>query len=504
MKNTRLRIARNVSSYTAAGMLPYLVSFITLPVYSRFLAPEDYGILALVASFSALLTPFITLQLGAAIGRHYFDYEGDDLRQFFSTVFYSVAVIGSLGILLTVLLGGRFTDLVFPRAQIPFFPYFALGLVTMFFSELAIVMQLLLVVMEKGHLILVRALASTVLGLGLGLWFVVVMKMGAVGPLLAGACAAAVNTLLGAYLVREYFTLRWRKDFFKQSLHYSWPIVPHAFGGYLFMYSDQLIMEKFLPLASIGLYAIADRFSRILKTLVNSLSNSLSPNFMRLAKRSRGEAVRTFRGVIEKWAVLIGGAYLALALFSEEALLVLTPAQYHSAYAVIPVLLVAYVFRGLYCFASYPLFFLKNTRVIPIITIAAGCTNVLLNILFIPRFGVMAAAWTTVFSFAMTFAMACFFTRKIMPMQFPWATLSKVLAFTVLGVMVAMAGRTMGTAWGIIIKTAVCAAYAGVIWATNTGDIRGDVRKLLVGLRSRGAGVTEATAQGGEAGDERR
>jgi O-antigen/teichoic acid export membrane protein len=472
-------------------MLPYLVSFITLPVYSRFLTPDDYGILALVASFSALLTPIITLQLRVAIGRHYFDHKGEDLRQFFSTIFFSVAVIGGLGILLTVVLGGRFTDLVFPKAQIPFFPFFALGLVTMFFSELAGVVHLLLVVMEKGHLILTRALASTVLGLGLGLWFVVVMKMGAVGPLLAGACAAAVNTLLGAYLVREYFTLRWRKDFFRQSLRYSLPIVPHAFGGYLFMYSDQLVMEKFLPLASIGLYSIADRFSRILKTFVNSVSNSLSPNFMRLAKGSRDEAVGKFRGVMEKWAVLIGGAYLTLALFSEEALLLLTPPQYHAAYTVVPVLLVAYVFRGLYCFASYPLFFLKNTKVIPIITVTAGCTNVILNILFIPRFGVMAAAWTTVFSFAMTFALACFFSRKVMPMDYPWATFSKVLVFTALCVAAAMAGRTMGTVPGAIIKAAVCLAYAGAVWATDTGDIRGDVRGVVAGLRSGGTSRRE-------------
>ena len=251
---------------------------------------------------------------------------------------------------------------------------------TIFFSQLSQVAQLLLVVQEKGGIILYRSIIATILGVALGIYFVVYLKMAALGSLLAGAVGGFFMLLLNLWLVKDFFILAWRKVYFIQSLKYGLPIVPHAMGGFLFMYSDRVVMEKFLPLSAIGIYSIADRFSMLLKNLVNSINNALSPNFTKIAVDNEDKAVQIWKKLITKWAVLISLVYLALALFLEEVIIILLPAKYHTAYLIVPILLGAYIFRGLYCFASAPLFFRKQTKFIPLITLTAGLFNVVANI----------------------------------------------------------------------------------------------------------------------------
>lgn len=85
MNNTKAKVLKNTGAYTLVGIIPYLTSFIMLPIYTRYMSPEDYGILALVSAFQAILATVVFLQLNAALPRYYFEYSGNELKVFFST-----------------------------------------------------------------------------------------------------------------------------------------------------------------------------------------------------------------------------------------------------------------------------------------------------------------------------------------------------------------------------------------------------------------------------------
>lgn len=87
------RILKNTSAYILVGLAPYLVNFFMLPVYTRYLTPSEYGILSLVAAFQIMLALIISLQLGAGLGRFYFDYDENGIKLYFSTIFYSIVLI---------------------------------------------------------------------------------------------------------------------------------------------------------------------------------------------------------------------------------------------------------------------------------------------------------------------------------------------------------------------------------------------------------------------------
>jgi O-antigen/teichoic acid export membrane protein len=458
------------------GVVPYVVSFFMLPIYTRYLTPSDYGILSLVGAFQSMLVIVSSLQISAGLARFYFDYDEEGLKTYFSTVFSSIIVTALLFLLAIHFSGDRLTGFIFPKANIPYKPYFLLALITMFLSNVSGCCNLLLQVSEKGFIILRIAILSILAGIGFGLYFVVIKEMGAFGSLLGNACSGFVNVCLLLYAVRAYFALSFSYSMLKKTLVYSLPIIPHAIGGYVFMYSDRIILEKFVSLGAIGLYNIADRISMILKLVVNSFNTANSPNFMRLSKQDKSKAKEVYKVIITKWAVVISVIFLALAFFSEELVQIMTPKRYHPAYKFIPILLGAYLFRGLYCFAANSIFFEKKTKVIPIITLTAGLINIGLNIIFIPLIGTIGAAWATLVSFIVTFLLALRLSNKYYALEYEWGTLFR-LGILTLGTFLIVFFAAPNIYWlKILFKFCGVGVVSLIIYKRDYGNISADLR----------------------------
>ncbi|MBS3945447.1 MAG: polysaccharide biosynthesis C-terminal domain-containing protein, partial [Melioribacter sp.] len=91
---------------------------------------------------------------------------------------------------------------------------------------------------------------------------------------------------------------------------------------------------------------------------------------------------------------------LAISVFSEEIILILGNKNYIAANTYIPFIVLAYVLSAMRNVASNGLLFAEKTFIVALITILAGLLNIILNILFIPVYGTIAAAYTTLISFA--------------------------------------------------------------------------------------------------------
>jgi O-antigen/teichoic acid export membrane protein len=486
MAEMKARVAKNTAAYTLLRMLSYVPNIILLPIYTHFMTPAQYGVVALANAFAALLEPFIACKLSSAIPRYYFEYEGDELKTYFSTILFAVLGISVAltGVLMWV--GSTLTDLIFPKADIPFFPYFAIVLVTLIVRETSMVAERLLMTQERGGALLRRYILGAPAAIAFGLWFVVLNRWGPAGALAATACTSLLMAAFALWMVRDCIGLRWRRDLLMPSLKYAIPLIPFALGGYLFLFSDRVILEKFMPLAAVGLYNIADRLATVLKDLVHAVNNALLPNYMRIASSDGpGEASRRFKRIITHSAVLFCTLFLLMAFYCEEVIILITPPSYHSAYGLIPVLLCAYLFRGLYCFSVNPLLYAKQTKYLPTITLTAGIVNVLLNLVLIPVMGTYGAAWTTVLSFALTFVIAHRFSQRFNSMAFNWQTLSG-LAFPVFagaGIVFALRGSIYPVR--LTVKIVLTAAYAAYLWKWNPDNVRKSVFSLVRIMREK-------------------
>jgi O-antigen/teichoic acid export membrane protein len=122
---------------------------------------------------------------------------------------------------------------------------------------------------------------------------------------------------------------------------------------------------------------------------------------------------------------------LGISIFSKEVIKIfaLNP-SFWPAYKIVPIVTASYIFFGMRIIASLGMFLTKKTKYVANTTIVAAVLNILLNILLIPKFGMITAAYTTLISFVILYLLSYYYSNKCYEIPFEN---SKILKLFVLG-----------------------------------------------------------------------
>jgi O-antigen/teichoic acid export membrane protein len=203
---------------------------------------------------------------------------------------------------------------------------------------------------------------------------------------------------------------------------------------------------------------------------------------MKSSRDDKSRTVESYRGVISRWSAIVAILFLGLSLFSREIIWLLAPAKYHSAYVYVPVLAGGMLFRSMQGFAVNAIMFEKRTRVIPIITATAGLLNVGLNLVLIPTFGALAAAWTTLVAYGWAFGLALYLSRRCYPMPFDWPRLVRLYGGMLLAFVVAETIPVESYVAMLCIKIVLLLVFLMGVWWSNMGGIADEMRSVLGSL----------------------
>lgn len=406
------KIYKNSFFYMVASLLPAAVNFLVLPIFTRYLSPKDYGILALIQSFIAFMPLVLSLQIHRSIGRFYFDYEGKEQKILISTIGATLLFFSCLGLVILFLFSNQLLLFVFPNVATSIFLLFKLSLIAVFFNTLSEYFKTLLITREKAKLFMMVSICLFWVGLAINIVEVVVLKRGVYGIVEGSLILSVLSFISFIFFNRHYLTLKLNFEMLKGPFKYSLPIIPHALAGIIFMYSDRIILEKYVFLSAIGLYSLADRIAMPFKMMANQISLAFQPHFFKTAKKDKHEALNQARNLSKKVVFVISFLVALFAVFSVEIVYYIFDKRFFNAWIMIPILASSYVFRSLYCFGSYGLFFEKRTVRVAMITVTAAVINIVINLVFIPRYGVIVAVFSTLIAYSVTYLMAMVMSMK--------------------------------------------------------------------------------------------
>ena len=128
--------------------------------------------------------------------------------------------------------------------------------------------------------------------------------------------------------------------------------------------------------------------------------------------------------------------------------------DFHDAHSVIPIVVLAYVTQGVFALTSVGIGISKQTMYYPVMTLSAALANIILNILWIPRFGIEGAAWATVVGYGLMAVMGIYFGNKHYPIPYEWSRLARIAAAAALAYAVS---TLAGDAWQTAIPLKLAA-----------------------------------------------
>ncbi|QPJ62156.1 MAG: oligosaccharide flippase family protein [Candidatus Nitronauta litoralis] len=424
------KLGRGSFVYTAANLLQRSLSFFLLPLYTHYLSPNDFGILAVVTTLNGFLSVLFTWSLPAAIGRFYFDYRDDPktLQEFWGTVIIAVlfsSLIGGLALLLT---GSTILKPV--MGDIPFWPYIAIGISSLIFQPLFQVFLSAMQVQGQAGRFAIYSTVQLIIHLALILGLVILFGWKAEGPLFATLITSILFAIVTLISFRKSFKWVFRIHLFKQAAKYSLPLVPHSLSAQILVVTDKFFLNTMISAASAGIYHIAFLFGTIVTTFVDSVNRAYVPVAMETLEDNEATSLQELKA---NGMTLIGGYCLLgtlVSLFSLEMLQLFTAEPYHSASRVIPFVAFAFVLRGIYYILVNILMFKKDaTRWVSVGTFTGAIANIGLNWHLIPLYGMTGAALATLLSQLVMTIIIGKLGLKHEPIQWDYVKIS--LAFTI-------------------------------------------------------------------------
>lgn len=460
------KLITNAGAYVSGYVLQKAVGFLLIPLWARFLTPTDYGITGTLLAYSGILSTVLAMGLHGAVVRHYYDYASDTAKQksyVSSLILFQIIVPGVIVLILSVLgpaLWSRFT-----AGTIPFDPYVRIALWTVYVDLLAQIPIALYQAQQQARQFVAVQYGRFILGVATSLLFVVALRMGAAGVLLSQFVSAILITALVLYLAaRAWLTLHVAWRYVREGLAYGLPLVPHALASWVLQAADRLILERSVSLTEVGLYNFGYTLGMSMQFLVMGINQAWTPHYFRLMASGADVEAKIVRAVTV-FVTLIGGVCLVGVLFAGEIVRLLMPAQYDGSARYIPPVLVGYLMLGLYYFAASPLFYFKKTSRLPALTGIAAALNIGLNLWLIPHYGAIAAAWTTLITYAILFILTFLAGRRHQPLPYPLARYGLLLAIILIATLANTRAAVLDPV-ALSAKTATVAAYAGLAYVT--------------------------------------
>ncbi|MBV8200462.1 MAG: oligosaccharide flippase family protein, partial [Acidobacteria bacterium] len=401
------RVLAQSGVYAAAALAQQGVSFLLLPLYTRFVPQAEYGQLELLNAFSSIAFACLLLGLPSAIAKCYHrDCDDDGQRQaLLPTALLlgaplllagGVVLMAAAGPVSALLLGSAsgaglvrlmaaggvlssFVALVLAslRAEERAFAFGVLSLVQF---AAAMTANVLLVVRWRAGVagILWGNLLSYAIALALGFWFV---RRGR-RRLAAGAGGSQpVTAPDGGYFDRRLAS---------PLLRFGVLLIPVLLASWVMDLSDRWVLRLYTGLSDVAIYAVGYKIGMVLQVAVVWPFQLAWPAVSFSISRRDGHR-ETYSRTVTWLAALMAAAIAGLTLLSRVALPALVGNAYRAAYQVVPLVALAYAFNGLHYAFSPGVHLAGRTRWFPPLALAAAALNLGLNFLLIPSLGRMGA-----------------------------------------------------------------------------------------------------------------
>lgn len=416
-------------------MFASAVSFLLLPLFTAWLSPRDYGTLALLLLFSSFAKILFRLGLDAGFFRVHYDQPGprEQRRLAGSVALFSTAA-GTALFLLAVAFSGPLARLLSAdEPPPPLYVVLAAGdvwLGTFCFVPLALLRI-------EGRPGLFSAFSALRHATNVGLKVYLLMQgHGVLGVLLADVISTALFALALSPTLLRGTAPAFDWPLVREALGFGLPKVPHGLMVQAQNLLDRRILEAFVSRAELGIYHVGYTLGTTVKFALSAFEPAWQPFLYEQVKKAGAPQL------VARVVTYVFAAFLfcgtGLAVFGRELVVLMTDARYHGAAAIVPVVALAYVLHGAFLLGSVGIGITKSARYYPLVTAVSAAVNVGANLLLIPRFGPLGAAWATVASYAAMAGLGIFLSQRLWPVPFEWGRLGRLVAAA--GLVLAAAG----------------------------------------------------------------
>ena len=428
--------------YGLSTILARIINFLFVPIYTRCLSPENYGVVTEFMAYIAVLQ--VVLVLGLETGCFRFaNKEGVDPKKVYSSAFVTVFSVGATFMALMLAFAGPISTALGYEGYDACIKYvggiLALDSITaILFAKLRQENKAFKFAIFKTAKIITETTANLVLFL----WFPSHVDS---APWMLNFIPATPDfsyVIFAIFISCVVCTLLFIPDFFKlsfsldrklmgQMLAYSLPLMVAALPGIMNDFLDRILFRYFDSdpdkwRNQLGLYQAAVKLAVIMNLFIQMFRYAAEPFFFRQS-REKG-SLKLYADVQEYFTAFCGLVFLGVILYIDIIALILGP-QFREAVGIVPIMLLSYMLLGMLFNVSMWYKLSGKTNVAIWITLSGLAVTALVIVLFMPKYSYWAAAYGHLASYIVMFAISAILGAKYYPIPYRWGRLLMIFIF---------------------------------------------------------------------------
>ena len=417
--------AQRIGLIGIVNIISSLKGLILLPILTKTLSTELYGIWVQIGVTASLLTLFVALQLNTAIVRFFAgEKDANKIRDGFYAVFalvflfnlFIMPIIFVFSKPLAITFFGGEEAIPFVRLLCFIIPSSALDLICIGFFRAFQQMR-----KYSGFLILQHVLDVTLIS------YAVLSGHSLLGALLSLIIVRLFLLFLGFFFIRSQIGIG-KPDLsvLKPYLLFSLPLVPCAAGTWIIEMSDRYVIAYLLGVASVGIYSAAYSLGAMIGMFMAPIGIILLPTIANLYENNRMEELKMHLKYSLKFYLIFAiPSLFGLTVLSRSLLLTFTTSEFVSAYLIVPIVALGSIFYASTGITSIILIVVKKTKIFIWTTTLVCSINILLNIVLIPIIGILGAAISTLITFLCGFIISFILAFREIPFDIDLKFISK-------------------------------------------------------------------------------
>ena len=381
------------------------ISVITTPIFTRLLTTSEYGQFSVFNSWMSIVTVIVTLNLSAGVytqGLIKFDKDRSVFsstlqgitifmmavwtaiyflfRDYFNTAM-SLTTTQMMAMLIIVWSTAAFG--FWAAEQRVLYKYRLLVALTLFVSVLQPLISIILILHSEDKVM------ARIMGILLS-------------QIIIYTCCFGSQMIRG----KKFFS----KKYWVYVLGFNLPLIPHYLSQTVLNSADRIMIEKMVGDGEAGIYGLAYSLAQIMLIVNVALVQTINPWYFEKLKKKDYSLIAP---ISYSCMIIIAIVNILLIALAPEAVAIFAPEEYYAATWVIPPIAMSSIFFLEYDLFSKYEFYYEKTSFIMIASIVGAIINVVLNYLFIPRFGFIAAGYTTLFCYMLYAIGHYMFMKKI-------------------------------------------------------------------------------------------
>lgn len=373
------KLSTDTLVYGVGNIASRFINLLLLPFYTRYLTPEDYGVLAILGTISLVGQQIFSFGLGASLGMEYFKSDQSKRHEVINNALFILFCSATLFFCLNI----AFNNTI--RGQL-FNVEIENGIINL--NALFVGLQIIIIPLAsnlqfqgKSRLYTIISITTLLITIITSIIFVVHLKYSAVGIIVSSIIGQVFSLIIYVITYKFWNSFVVSKRVIVNILKQGIPLIPSFISLFIISQSNRFFLQSSSGIHVVGIYSVGSNFGMVMSVFVGAFTTAWYPFFMSYSKDP--DLLKPKIKLVSRVYLVVFGALTILFFSCSRPLVFLMDPSFRDSYYVIGFVAMSQFLIGFHAILLPVFYFTENVLSISLIQIIAASFSVLINYLFI-------------------------------------------------------------------------------------------------------------------------